>query len=144
MFLVNLICFVLIAAYYSWLCIQGWRLMEQSLSANSAQDVLKSTLIKKEFYFRQAIVCFIVLAVLVGVKALLVITGKINAGVFTAVVFGTTNDQNLFDMIGWCGVSLAVVSAVCWYQHLKSIHHLQVLYAFRKQLGLKELEPDGS
>jgi hypothetical protein len=135
----NFISCLLIAAYFGWLCIQGWRLMKQTLSANSAQEILKNTLAKKQFYLRQAIICFIALALLAGVKALFILTGKFGAGVFTAVVFGTTSDQNLFDMIGWGGVLLALASAICWYQHLKSNHHLQVLYAFRKQLGLPEL-----
>jgi hypothetical protein len=139
MYLENLIVCVLTVAYFVWLCIRGWRLARQTLSTNSAQEILKNTLAKKQFYFRQAIVSFIALALLAGVKAMFILAGKFGAGIFSAVVFGTMLDQNLFDKIGWAGVSLAVVSVICWYQYLKSKHHLQVLYAFRKQIGLTEL-----
>lgn len=139
MALANLIGCVAIVGYLIWLCLRGWSLLRRTLSANSAQEILNNVLAKKRFYFRQAIVSFIALALLTGVKAVLILAGKFSAGLFTAMIFGTATNENVFDMIGWGGVLVVFTSAICWYQHLKSNHHLQVLYAFRKQLGLTEL-----
>lgn len=135
----NLISCAAIVIYVAWLCLQGWSLLRKTLLANSAQEILNNVLNKKRFYFRQAIIGFVALAALVGVKAMLSLAGKFGGDTFTAIVFGTTTNENLFALIGWGGVSLALASVFCWYQHLKSNHHLQVLYAFRKQLGLTEL-----
>lgn len=139
MALANLIGCAAIVIYVAWLCSRGWSLLRKTLSANSAQEILNNVLTKNRFYFRQAVIGFVALAVLAGVKAILIMAGEFSDDAFTAMVFGTAANENLSAMIGWGGVLLALASAICWYQHLKSSHHLQVLYAFRKQLGLTEL-----
>jgi hypothetical protein len=135
----NLICCVLFFVYFAWLTTSGWRLARRALFANTAQDVLKNVLSKKRFYFVQSVMSFIILAFFAGVKAVLILMGKFNEGVFASLIFGNIADQNLFDKIGWVGVLLIIACVFCWYQHFKANHQFQVLYAFRKQLGLTEL-----
>lgn len=139
MIVTNLILCVAVITYFAWLCLRVRFLLKQTISSNSAAEILRVVLAKRRFYLRQAVISFIFLAILMAIKAVFVLAGKFSDGALTRIVFGTTTNENFFAMVGWLGVLIIFVSAICWYQHLKSSHHLQVLFAFRKQLGLAEL-----
>ena len=135
---INLFAVILVFGYTLWITYRGWRLFRNLLNASTISDVLKNILEQHHFYFIQGVGSFIALILFLGIKALVLIFTPSEATVFNTVVFGSFANRFLPGKLGCLGVTLMVISLVCFYQHVKSKHYLHVLYAFRNQLGLTE------
>jgi hypothetical protein len=79
------------------------------------------------------------LAFFLCIKATLIISKQFVPNIFSTLVFGGIPDWNPLNTFGCLGVVLISASLVCFYQHVKSKHYLDVLYTFREQLGLTGL-----
>jgi len=134
----NLFAVILVLGYTLWITYRGWRLFRNLLYATTISDVLKNILEQHHFYFIQGVGSFIALILFLGIKALVLLFAPSEATVFNTVVFGSFANRFLPGKLGCLGVTLMVISLVCFYQHVKSKHYLHVLYAFRNQLGLTE------
>jgi len=135
---INLFAVVLVLGYTLWITYRGWRLFRGLLNASTISDVLKNILEQHHFYFIQGVGSFIALILFLGIKALVLLFTPSEATIFNTVVFGSFANRFLPGKLGCLGVTLMVISLVCFYQHIKSKHYLHVLYAFRNQLGLAE------
>ena len=135
---ISLFAVILVLGYTLWITYRGWQLFRNLLHASTISDVLKSILEQHHFYFIQGVGSLIALILFLGIKALVLLFTPSEATVFNTVVFGSFANRFLPGKLGCLGVTLMVISLVCFYQHVKSKHYLHVLYAFRNQLGLTE------
>jgi hypothetical protein len=139
-FWINLSIVILVSGYVLWTAYGGWRLFLGLIRAHGADDVLKNVQQRRQFYFAKGMSNLVGLAFFLGIKATLIISKQFEKTTFSTLVFGDDPDWNPFNTFGCLGVVLIVTSLVCFYHHIKSKHYLDVLYTFREQLGLAELE----
>jgi hypothetical protein len=139
-FWINLSVVILVSGYVLWTTYGGWRLFLGLIRARGADDVLKNVQERRQFYFSKGMSNLVGLAFFLGIKATLIISKQFEKSTFSTLVFGGNPDWNPLNTFGCLGVVLIVASLVCFYQHIKSKHYLDVLYTFREQLGLAELE----
>jgi hypothetical protein len=139
-FWINLSVVLLVSGYVLWTAYGGWRLFLDLIRAHGADDVLKNVQERRQFYFSKGMSNLVGLAFFLGIKATLMISKQFQKTTFSTLVFGGTPDWNPFNTFGCLGVVLIVASLVCFYHHIKSKHYLDVLYTFREQLGLAEIE----
>jgi len=140
-FWINLTVVILVSGYVLWTAYGGWRLFMDLVRARGAADVLKNVQERRQFYFSKGMSNLVGLAFFLGIKATLIIFSRqFEKTTFSLFVFGGNPGWNPFNTFGCLGVLLIVTSLVCFYQHVKSKHYLDVLYTFREQLGLAELE----
>ena len=135
---INLFAIALVLGYAVWMVCQAWKLFANLLRANTAEEVLRNILERRRFYFAQGMGSLIALTVFLGIKALLLLFKHSAANVFSVIVFGDFTNRLLPGKVGCLGIILMGMCLVCFYQHLKSRHYLEVLYALRDQLGLPE------
>jgi hypothetical protein len=139
-FWINLSVVLLVSGYVLWTAYGGWRLFLGLIRAQGPDDVLKNVQERRQFYFSKGMSNLVGLAFFLGIKATLIIFKQFQKTTFSTLVFGGNPDWNPFNTFGCLGVVLIVASLVCFYHHIKSKHYLDVLYTFREQLGLAELE----
>ena len=135
---INIFAVILVLSYTLWITYHGWRLFRNLLHATTFRAVLKNLLGWCFFSFLLGVGSFIALILFLGIKTLVLLFTPSEATVFNTVVFGSFANRFLPGKLGCLGVTLLVISLVCFYQHIKSKHYLHVLYAFRNQLGLAE------
>ena len=133
---------VLALGYVLWVVWRGRRLFRGLTRADTAGDVLKNVMEQRRFYFIQGMSSTIVLSVFLGVKALVLFFKPSPATIFGTIVFGDFANRFLLGKLGLLGLVLLAIPLVCFYQHIKSKHYLDVLYTFRSQLELGD--PDKS
>lgn len=136
----SLLTFCSLVVYFTWFGVRKWRLFKGLCHADTARDVLHATLAKKRFSYYQFVSAFMALGALEGLKAGLIVEGKFYLGTFTKLVFGGVSGDSYYQRLGVGAIGLIGVGILSIFEHLKSQHHIEVLYAFRKQLDLKELE----
>jgi hypothetical protein len=134
---INLITVVAVSAYAQWLFYRGWRFSRDLSRSAAAEEVLKTVMEQHRFYFNQAIGSVIGLTAFLGVKTLLLMFKLSESTSFTTFVFGDLGNRFMVVKLGCVGVVLLAISLVCFYQHIKSKHYLDVLYALRDVLGLE-------
>jgi hypothetical protein len=139
-FWANLTVVMLVSTYVLWTAYGGWRLFVGLIRAHSADDVLKNVQERRQFYFSKGMGNLVGLAFFLGIKATLIISKQFKESTFSTLVFGGYPDWNPFNTFGCLGIVLIVTALICFYHHVKSKHYLDVLYTFREQLGLAELE----
>ena len=137
---INLTVVVLVLGYAQWLFYRGWRFLRDLSHTDAAEEVLKKVLEQYHFYFIQSIGSLIGLALFLGVKSLLLLFKLPEPTAFTTFAFGDFASRFLIVKLGCLGFVLMVISLVCLYQHVKSKHYLDVLYALRNPLGLGEVD----
>jgi hypothetical protein len=133
---INLTVVILVFGYAQWLFYQGRRFFRELSRTDAADEVLKKILEQYHFYFIQSIGSLIGLALFLGIKALLLLFKLPEPTAFTTFAFGDFASRFLIVKLGCLGFVLMVISLVCLYQHVKSKHYLDVLYALRDPLGL--------
>ncbi|MGD1088216.1 MAG: hypothetical protein ABR955_05770 [Verrucomicrobiota bacterium] len=139
-FWINLSVVLLVSGYVLWTAYGGWRLFLDLIRAQSADDVLKNVQERRQYYFSKGMSNLVGLAFFLCIKATLIISKQFVPNIFSTLVFGGIPDWNPLNTFGCLGVVLISASLVCFYQHVKSKHYLDVLYTFREQLGLTGLE----
>ncbi|HVU27307.1 MAG TPA: hypothetical protein VHG71_06170 [Verrucomicrobiae bacterium] len=140
-FWINLTVATLVCGYILWTAFGGWQLFLGLLRSHSAEEILKNVQDRRRYFFSKAIGNLVALAFFIAVKAMLILFKVLEENSFSTLIFGgNVPDWNPFNTFGCLGVLLIATSLVCFYQHIKSRHYLDVLYAFREQLGLTELE----
>jgi len=139
-FWINLSIVIIVSGYVLWTAYGGWRLFLGLVRAHGADDVLKNVQERRQFYFSKGMSNLVGLAFFLGIKATLIISKQFEKTTFSTLVFGGNPDWNPFNTFGCLGVVLIVTALICFYHQIKSKHYLDVLYTFREQLGLAELE----
>jgi hypothetical protein len=80
----------------------------------------------------------VLLTVLMLVKGGLVYFGRFVDSPLYFLAFGSAQNAGFFDTFGLMGAVLMAIKVYSLYQHVKTKHYQQVLYAFRRQLELEE------
>ena len=133
---INLTVVVLVLGYAQWLFYRGRRFIHELSHTAAAGEVLKNVQEQHRFYFIHGIGSLIGLALFLGVKSLLLLFKLPEPTALTTFAFGDFASRFLIVKLGCLGFVLMVISLVCLYQHVKSKHYLDVLYALRDPLGL--------
>jgi hypothetical protein len=128
----------LVLGYAQWLFYRGRRFIHDLAHAAAAGEVLKNVQEQHRFYFIHGIGSLIGVALLLGVKSLLLFFKLPEPTAFTAFAFGDFASRFLIVKLGCLGVVLMVIFLGCLYQYMKSKHYLDVIYALRDPLGLGE------
>jgi len=132
----NLLAVVLVSGYAQWLCYRGWRFYRDLSRTSAAEEVLKIVMEQRHFYFTQGVGGLIALTAFLGIKCLLLLFKLSEPTAFTTFAVGDFASRFLVVKLGCLGIGLAVASAACFYQWIKSKHYFDVLYALRDVLGL--------
>ena len=132
----NLIAVLMVSGYTQWLLYRGWRFYRDLSRTAAAEEVLKIVMEQRHFYFIQSIGGLIALASFLAIKALLLLFKLSEPTAFTTFALGDFTSRFLVVKLGCLGIGLAVASAACFYQWIKSKHYFDVLYALRDVLGL--------
>jgi uncharacterized membrane protein len=135
---INLIAVILVLGYAQWLFYRGRRFIHELSHTAAAGEVLKNVQEQHRFYFIHGIGSLIGVALLLGVKSLLLFFKLPEPTAFTAFAFGDFASRFLIVKLGCLGVVLMVIFLGCLYQYMKSKHYLDVIYALRDPLGLGE------
>ena len=137
---INLAAVILVLGYAQWLFYRGRRFIQDLSHTGAAGEVLKNVREQHRFYFLHGLGSLTGLALFLGVKALLLFFKLPEPTAFTTFAFGDFASRFLIVKLGCLGFVLMVISFVCLYQHVKSKHYLDVLYALRDPLGLGEAD----
>jgi len=132
----NLLIVVVLSGYAQWLVYRGWCFLRDLSQATAAEQILKTVLNQRHFYFLQAIGGLIALTLFLGVKSLLLLFTLPEPTAFTAFVFGNFAGRFLIVKLGCLGIGLLAIFLACFYQFIKSKHYFDVLYALRGPLQL--------
>jgi len=134
--LASIFVITLVVIYFALSIYGVWRLFKETLLCNTADALLVNAIKRKKVFLKLFIYAIVILVSASMAHAWLLFVNQFSTNVVSLVAFGTSNNSDLVDNFGIAGTLLVAVAIVYLYQHIKATHHIQVLFALRRQLNL--------
>lgn len=137
--MITVISTAIILCSFIYICIvikSSWMVWREMLRCNSAKEIRYNAEKRSKVYGTYCIISFLGFVIIPVVKAIAMLAGIYRDRIIVLIAMGTTQDITWIDRFGFIGLLWGAISILCAYQYLKSVHHLQILYALRKQLSL--------
>jgi len=113
----------------------AWR---TSLRSKNADELLSAIFRDKACAGRYFFASVMLLAGFAGVKALLLLKGLLVNAPITLVAFRSAEGGSLVGHLGVCGLIVGALGIYAGFRYLRATHYAQILFAFRKELGLEK------